>query len=134
MQELSDVPDINDVFDSLVNAEEEVVDSGYQEGEEKGKREGEVEGYHLGYHRGAEVGSEIGYYLGFSASYLTGEGELNPKITAALRKLQILAQSIPETNDPNVDIIQVLEECRGCYKKVCVHLKVSPRLPNPVSE
>lgn len=107
--------------------------SGYAEGEQKGRTEGELEGYHLGYHRGAEVGSEVGYYLGFAGYYLKF-GSNNPKIGAVLVKLKTLAESVPETNDPNADILSLLAECRATYKKVCVHLKTSPKLPNPVAD
>lgn len=133
MKNSNEEPDINDVFDSLVTGEQTVVESSYGEGELKGKTEGQLEGYHLGFHRGAEIGSEVGYYLSFAGYYLRfGDDRLNPKISSALVKLKTLAESIPKSNEPDVDILSSVVECRGIFKKACVHLKVSPRLPNPL--
>ncbi|BES98110.1 Oral cancer overexpressed 1 [Nesidiocoris tenuis] len=130
-----DAPDINDVFDSLATAEETISEKSFDEGRAKGEVDGRLEGYHLGFHRGAEIGSEVGYYCGFADFYLKfGAGKLSTKTTGELNRLKQLAESVPKMNDPNVDILSLVEQCRASFKKVCVHLKISPRLPNPAIE
>lgn len=119
--------DINDIFDSIVLTEENLVQQGYEEGFTDGIAGGNTEGYHLGYHRGAELGAELGYYSGIVAVYL--KSKQPEKIHTALVALKHSLDAFPHTNDENCDILEVANQIRAQFRKSCALLKISGKYP-----
>ncbi|XP_022197493.1 protein LTO1 homolog [Nilaparvata lugens] len=130
--DLNEDIDINDVFDDIALSEEKIVQNSFQEGLSKGVLEGEIEGFHLGYHRGSEIGSEIGFYSGFVdilISISTLKEDFPQKGIVILTKLKNLLLEFPRSNVEDCDMVQLLENIRSLYKKLCVMLKIDCRLP-----
>lgn len=123
----TDERDINDIFDSIVLTEENLVQQGYDEGYADGVAAGNTEGYHLGYHRGAELGAELGYYSGIAEIYL--KTKQTEKADTALINLTTSLDAFPKTNDENYDILELANQIRAQFKKTCAILKISGRYP-----
>ncbi|XP_073995945.1 uncharacterized protein [Rhodnius prolixus] len=126
--------DINEIFYSIACSEEDVNRRGYDEGYKIGKEVGWKEGHHLGYHKGAESGCLIGYYAGFVDQLMKVEKHLNEqgvfeKVCPTLQKLKRLTEEFPQSNDPSVDILSILDESKLLYKKLCALLKIKSELP-----
>ncbi|RZF40860.1 hypothetical protein LSTR_LSTR003370 [Laodelphax striatellus] len=133
MDRVSDADvDINDVFDDIVLTEEKIVQDSYEIGFRKGILEGEIEGFHLGYHRGSELGNEIGFYSGF-VDILTSisalKSDFPEKSVVILTKLKKVLAEFPRSNVEDSDMVQLLENIRSLYKKLCSILKIDSSLP-----
>lgn len=53
-----------DLFDSVLNLEENFLEEGKKQAENEGKALGLKEGFELGWQKGSEFSTELGYYLG----------------------------------------------------------------------
>jgi hypothetical protein len=61
----------NDLFDSLLNLEEQIINEGFEKGMKAGEDEGREEGFQLGFQKGDELGTEFGHYLGCARAWRT---------------------------------------------------------------
>lgn len=89
------------------------------------KTECNPEAYHLGYHRGAEIGAELGYYCGFLERFIEEDNLPSDKAKIAVKNVIELIEGFPKENADNVDILNLLEQIRGRFKKACALLKVN---------
>lgn len=123
--------DINDAFDSIVLSENNLQKEGYDEGIIKGQKDGVIEGFHVGFHKGIDVGSEVGYYSGVveACLALNCESSSPERTKQVLLKLRELIQQFPVSNDPNIEIINLLEKIRAKYKMACSLLKIEQYHP-----
>lgn len=125
--------DINDIFDNILLSEESLNNEGYNEGFLNGTSNGNSEGYHLGYHRGAEVGSELGYYFGIVECLLhkssNDDTTKNNKRTINLLRLKSLIDSFPHYNAEDIDFLDLLDNIRTLFKKVCALFKINLSYP-----
>lgn len=110
--------DINDVFDDILLTEERAVEQGYEEGHVKGEAEGNAEAYHFGYHRGAEIGEELGYYAVITAHLLRSHTK-EEKLVKLLSALTARIEAFPRENDPDVDIVEEINQIRSFFKRCC---------------
>ncbi|CAH0552938.1 unnamed protein product [Brassicogethes aeneus] len=124
--------DINDVFDDLLLSEEKVIEKAYEEGFNKGINQGNPEGFHLGYHRGSEFGAELGYYAGVVETYMKylEKAGTNERVHKTIDILNKLIKHFPIVNDHNADIIELMNEIRANFKKLCAQLKVNLSYPD----
>lgn len=124
--------DINEVFDDILLSEEKIIKKSYDDGFSIGASQGNPEGYHLGYHRGAEIGAELGFYSGILETYWNDLGtasESTSQKIESLKTLKSIIDNFPHTNVDNVDIVEVLNNIRARFKKVCAQLKINIKYP-----
>lgn len=121
--------DINDIFEDILFAEENIVEESFQDGFQAGIKQENVEAYHLGYHRGAEIGAELGYYSSFIEYYQNSIKERSvdkpEKVLKTLVTLQALIGNFPQDNDENTDLKESLNEIRVKFKLFCSLLKIN---------
>lgn len=121
-----------DLFDSIVLAEERFHGDGYREGFENGSVLGLVEGRQLGTVQGARVGSEIGCYQGFACVW---RGLLDSSVPEDSRKRRVLEalmamlQSFPYGDPTYEKLHEDLHRIRGKFRQLCSLLNVQPDFP-----
>ncbi|KAL4715721.1 hypothetical protein ACJJTC_006300 [Scirpophaga incertulas] len=130
---MAEEKDFNIVLDEIVLLEENTHKTSYEEGVKAGTEAGNPEGYHLGYHRGAELGRELGYYLGIITHFIrlneNSDSKCSEKISTQLEKVKNLIDIFPRTNSEDHDILSMIENIRGQYKKACALLKIPSTNP-----
>ena len=55
----------DDLFDSVIGLEDDLMQKGLTEGKQHGEEQGMRDGFELGHQIGFELGVELGYYQGF---------------------------------------------------------------------
>lgn len=122
--------DLNKVFALIVDEERTVHDAEYARGHEDGVRGGNVNGYHLGYHQGAAHGAEIGYYAGVCAVYRRHrKPPCGTRLHDALVRCERALRDVPESNDPDVDIIAKVEKARSTFRLLASNLQINGLWP-----
>jgi hypothetical protein len=127
--------DINDLFDSLLLCEDQLVSKGYSEGLQVGAETGSQEGLSLGFTKGVEVGEEVGFYAGFASAWIdilksadaagsSTSSDKNEKVLRQLERLLTQAETFPTANLKDLDILDRLLALRAKFKLVCSLLKV----------
>ncbi|XP_011180070.1 protein LTO1 homolog [Zeugodacus cucurbitae] len=110
--------DFNDLLDNIVLAEENIVRESYEEGLEVGRTRGEQEGYELGYAQGIQLGKELGEIYGTVVAQQ--QQKHSEKVQRALQQLRASIDQFPRDNNPEADIIGMVENIRMQYKRVRV--------------
>ncbi|XP_069078005.1 protein LTO1 homolog isoform X2 [Pleurodeles waltl] len=122
----------DDMFDSIVMAEERFHGEGYDEGYSEGVHAGLIEGHEYGAMNGAKIGSEIGFYLGFALTWrsiLHSQNNEDDKLSKKLKVLDSLEGIIKECpwEDATNDKLQEnLDKARGKFKQLCSLLNIQP--------
>ncbi|XP_078077440.1 protein LTO1 homolog isoform X2 [Mustelus asterias] len=131
----------DDMFDSILLADDKFRGKGYQEGFTEGGHLGETEGRRYGLANGAKIGSEIifnfvqvAFYRGFAFTWkcLLQENQdaKNSKRLKALNTLLEMVHRFPY-EDPTYDKLQEdLEKMRAKFKQICSLLNVQPAFQN----
>ncbi|XP_011719472.1 protein LTO1 homolog isoform X1 [Macaca nemestrina] len=111
-----------DIFDSIVMADERFHGEGYREGYEEGSSLGVMEGRQHGTLHGAKIGSEIGCYQGFAFAWKcllhSCTTEKDSRKMKVLESLIGMIQKFPY-DDPTYDKLhEDLDKIRGKFKQV----------------
>lgn len=121
--------DINDIFDDIILSEERLVEKGYQEGFAEGCQQGNADSYRLGFAQGLQLGEELAEIYGLVVA-LQLQTNHTAKVKHCMEQLKLLIDIFPQENDPETDIIGLVEQIRNLYKR----LRVSLGLRNDKSE
>nr|XP_045228234.1 protein LTO1 homolog isoform X1 [Macaca fascicularis] len=110
-----------DIFDSIVMADERFHGEGYREGYEEGSSLGVMEGRQHGTLHGAKIGSEIGCYQGFAFAWKcllhSCTTEKDSRKMKVLESLIGMIQKFPY-DDPTYDKLhEDLDKIRGKFKQ-----------------
>ncbi|XP_003909473.1 protein LTO1 homolog [Papio anubis] len=119
-----------DIFDSIVMADERFHGEGYREGYEEGSSLGVMEGRQHGTLHGAKIGSEIGCYQGFAFAWKcllhSCTTEKDSRKMKVLESLIGMIQKFPY-DDPTYDKLhEDLDKIRGKFKQFCSLLNIQP--------
>ena len=109
--------DINDIFDDIILSEERLVEKGYQEGFAEGCVQGNADGYRLGFAQGLQLGEELAEIYGLVVA-LQLQNKHTAKVKHCMEQLKLLIEEFPKENDPEADIIGLVEQIRNLYKRL----------------
>ncbi|XP_051553455.1 protein LTO1 homolog [Myxocyprinus asiaticus] len=118
----------DDLFDSIVMADNRFHVEGYQEGFEVGTRQGAIEGRNHGRLHGAKLSAEVSFYYGFAVAWkclLQNNSDIKArKRLKAVESLVGAIQKFPY-EDPKYEKLQEdMERVRAKFRQVCSLLNV----------
>uniref|UniRef100_UPI0037E98242 protein LTO1 homolog n=1 Tax=Semicossyphus pulcher TaxID=241346 RepID=UPI0037E98242 len=117
-----------DLFDSIVMADERFRGEGYREGFERGSCRGLQDGRRHGASHGAKLSTEISFYYGFAITWkclLQHNTDMKSrKRMKALEALLALIQDCPQDDPQSVSLQEDMEKLRGKFRQVCSMLSV----------
>ncbi|KAM6943280.1 protein LTO1 homolog [Xenentodon cancila] len=117
-----------DLFDSILLADERFRGEGYQEGFEKGTRRGLQDGRRHGACHGAKLSSEISFYYGFAITWkCLLQHKTDDKSRKRLKVLEALLGliQVSDLDDPQSAKLQDdMEKLRAKFRQVCSMLSV----------
>ncbi|XP_041791602.1 protein LTO1 homolog [Chelmon rostratus] len=117
-----------DLFDSIIMAEERFRGEGYREGFEKGTYRGLQGGRRHGASHGAKLSTEISFYYGFAITWkclLRHNTDLKSrKRMKALGSLLGLIQNSPHDDPQSAKLQEDMEKLRAKFRQVCAMLSV----------
>lgn len=118
----------DDMFDSIVMADERFRGEGYREGFERGSRRGLQDGRRHGASHGAKLSSEISFYHGFALTWkcllLHQTDVKSRKRMKALESLLGLIQNSPHDDPQSAKLQEDMEKLRAKFRQVCAMLSV----------
>eukprot|EP01113_Clastostelium_recurvatum_P047493 TRINITY_DN8482_c0_g1_i1.p1 TRINITY_DN8482_c0_g1~~TRINITY_DN8482_c0_g1_i1.p1 ORF type:complete len:135 (-),score=16.79 TRINITY_DN8482_c0_g1_i1:151-555(-) len=124
---------MDDLFDSVLHVESDMMNKGYKEGMAHGRTSGLSEGRELGLKKGFELGSEIGYYVAWVQMWrqILTNGQagstttMQPRIGKTMDKLDRLLTEYISHMAPSYERLgDDLEDIRRHYKMLCNQLGV----------
>ncbi|XP_038071516.1 protein LTO1 homolog [Patiria miniata] len=128
MAELTGATPDEDIFDSIVMAEERFHEEGFSEGFAAGKIAGDQEGFKMGQVKGRQIGSEYGFYLGFVATWLQlvkeDPGLAKKNVVKTLDALNAMLASFKVNDINNESYWDDLKKIRDKFKQVASLLGV----------
>ncbi|XP_017275048.1 protein LTO1 homolog [Kryptolebias marmoratus] len=117
-----------DLFDSILLADERFRGEGYQEGFEKGTSQGLKDGRRHGAAHGAKLSSEVSFYYGFAITWKCllqhSTDNKSRKRVKALDTLLALIQDSPLDDPQSVKLQDNTEKLRAKFRQVCSMLNV----------
>ncbi|CAJ1048698.1 protein LTO1 homolog [Xyrichtys novacula] len=117
-----------DLFDSIVMADERFRGKGYREGFERGSHRGLLEGRRHGASHGAKLSSEISFYYGFAVTWkclLQHNTDVkSKKRLKALDTLLGLIQDCPQSDPQSVKLQEDMDRLRAKFRQVCSMINV----------
>ncbi|XP_023281294.1 oral cancer-overexpressed protein 1 [Seriola lalandi dorsalis] len=118
----------DDLFDSIVLADEKFRGEGYREGFERGTRRGLQDGRRHGASHGAKLSTEISFYYGFAITWkclLQNNTDVKSrKRLRALEALLGLIQNCPQDDPQSKKLQEDMEKLRAKFRQVCSMLNV----------
>ncbi|KAK9972571.1 hypothetical protein ABG768_025866 [Culter alburnus] len=119
----------DDLFDSIIMADNRFHVEGYQEGFEEGTRQGTFEGQNHGRLHGAKLSAEVSFYYGFALAWkclLQNNSDVKSrKRLKAMESLIGVIQKFPY-EDPHYEKLQEdMERVRAKFRQVCSLLNVA---------
>ncbi|KAF6721012.1 Oral cancer-overexpressed protein 1 [Oryzias melastigma] len=118
----------DDLFDSILLADEKFRGEGYQEGFERGTRRGLQDGRRHGASHGAKLSSEISFYHGFAIAWkCLLQESTDDKSRKRVKALDTLLGLIQNSNleDPqSVKLQDETEKLRAKFRQVCSMLNI----------
>ncbi|XP_070685170.1 protein LTO1 homolog [Pempheris klunzingeri] len=118
----------DDLFDTIIMADERFRGEGYREGFEKGSRRGLQDGRRHGASHGAKLSTEISFYYGFAVTWkclLQHNTDVKSrKRTKALDALLALIQNSPHDDPHSTRLQEDMEKLRAKFRQVCSMLSV----------
>ncbi|XP_006804230.1 protein LTO1 homolog [Neolamprologus brichardi] len=125
---MADVRMDDDLFDSIVFAEERFRDEGYREGFKRGTRRGLQDGRRHGAIHGARLSCEMSFYYGFATTWKcvlrnNVDGKSRKRVKA-LDALLGLIQSCSLDNPQSQKLQDDMEKLRAKFRQVCSMLSV----------
>uniref|UniRef100_A0A3P9IXL9 LTO1 maturation factor of ABCE1 n=1 Tax=Oryzias latipes TaxID=8090 RepID=A0A3P9IXL9_ORYLA len=126
--EMPGVHPADDLFDSIILADEKFRGEGYQEGFEKGTHRGLQDGRRHGASHGAKLSSEISFYYGFAVTWKCllqqSTDDKSRKRVKALDAVLALIQNC-NLDDPQSEKLQdETEKLRAKFRQVCSMLNI----------
>ncbi|KAM7015175.1 protein LTO1 homolog [Tautogolabrus adspersus] len=123
-----------DLFDSIVMADERFRGEGYREGFEKGTRRGLLEGRRHGASHGAKLSSEMSFYYGFAITWkCILQHNTDVKSRKRLKALEALLgfiQECPHDDPASANMKEDVERLRAKFRQVCSMLNVPADFKN----
>ncbi|XP_070760779.1 protein LTO1 homolog [Enoplosus armatus] len=117
-----------DMFDSIVTADERFRGEGYRDGFERGTRRGLQDGRRHGASHGAKLSTEISFYYGFSVTWKcllqhNTDVKSRKRVKALEAVLHIIQQS-PHDDPQSAELQKDMEKLRAKFRQVCSMLSV----------
>ncbi|XP_016330861.1 oral cancer-overexpressed protein 1-like [Sinocyclocheilus anshuiensis] len=123
------VSNSDDLFDSIVMADDRFYDEAYQEGFEAGTRQGTIEGRNHGLLHGAKLGAEVSFYYGFALAWkclFQNSSDVKArKRLKAMESLIGLIQNFPYEDPKHEKLQENMERLRAKFRQVCSLLNVA---------
>ncbi|KAM8762015.1 protein LTO1 homolog [Acanthopagrus schlegelii] len=117
-----------DLFDSIVMADERFRGEGYREGFERGARRGMQDGRRHGASHGAKLSTEISFYYGFAITWkclLQQNTDIKSrKRMKVLESLLSLIQNSSHGDPQSTKLQEYVEKLRAKFRQVCIMLSV----------
>ncbi|CAN9507318.1 unnamed protein product [Ophioblennius macclurei] len=118
----------DDLFDSILLAEEKYRGEGYQQGFQRGRRRGLQGGRRHGAAHGSRLSSEVSFYHGFAITWkclLDGSTDVKSrKRVKALESLLALIQLCPLDDPQSAALQSNSEKLRAKFRQVCSMLSI----------
>lgn len=117
-----------DLFDSIVMADERFRGEGYREGFERGARRGLQDGRRHGAAHGAKLSTEVSFYYGFAITWkCLLQHNTDPKSRKRVKALDAvlgLIQNCPQNDPQSAQLQEDMEKIRAKFRQVCSMLSV----------
>ncbi|MBN3287656.1 ORAV1 protein, partial [Polyodon spathula] len=125
---MASVSGSDDLFDTILLADNRFRGEGYQEGYEEGSRVGIIEGRSHGSLHGAKIAGEVAFYYGFAFTWkCLLQNSTDAKASKRLKTLESLIsiiQSFPH-EDPTYEKLQEdVERVRAKFRQTCSLLNI----------
>ncbi|KAF7647880.1 hypothetical protein LDENG_00165220 [Lucifuga dentata] len=118
-----------DIFDSIVMADERFRGEGYRDGYEKGIQRGMQDGRRHGASHGAKLWSEISFYYGFATTWKCflqhNTDAKSRKRLKVLDSLLSLIQSSPYDDPHSVKLRDDMEKLRAKFRQICCMMNIT---------
>ncbi|KAG9267103.1 protein LTO1 homolog [Astyanax mexicanus] len=118
-----------DLFDSILMADNRFHIEGYREGFEEGTRQGMIEGRNHGMLHGAKLSAEVCFYHGFALAWKcllqNSEDVKARKRLKAVESLVGLIQKFPYEDPEYENLQEDMEKVRAKFRQVCSLLNVA---------
>ncbi|XP_003725769.1 protein LTO1 homolog [Strongylocentrotus purpuratus] len=123
--------DEDDIFDSVVMAEERCQAAGYEDGFKKGQELGREQGLVMGMEKGGQIGDELGFYFGFIVTWRAllknkpdGDKDV-PRPLKIIESLIDIIKELPQEEPNSVKYWDIIQKIRAKFKQVASLLKIS---------
>ncbi|XP_033845452.1 protein LTO1 homolog [Periophthalmus magnuspinnatus] len=117
-----------DLFDSIIMAEEKFHGEGYKEGYEKGAHRGLQEGRRHGAVHGARLSTEVSFYHGFAVTWkCLLQNNTDPKSRKRVKTLEAflsLMENAPLDDPQSEKLKDDMDKLRVKFRQVCSVLNV----------
>ncbi|XP_057839967.1 uncharacterized protein LOC131049627 [Cryptomeria japonica] len=117
---------LEDIFESVVNLEQQHIQQGYNEGFKEGIELGKVEGRDVGLKHGFEVGEELGFYRGcinvWKAALEIEPTVFSTRVHKQIKQLEELVDKYPVLEPENESVQDILESMRTKFKAISATL------------
>ncbi|XP_072516545.1 protein LTO1 homolog [Salminus brasiliensis] len=119
----------DDLFDSILMADDRFHIEGYREGFEEGTRQGMIEGRNHGMLHGAKLSAEVSFYHGFAITWKcllqNSEDVKARKRLKAVESLAGLIQKFPYEDPQYENLQEDMERVRAKFRQACSLLNVA---------
>ncbi|XP_029001055.1 protein LTO1 homolog [Betta splendens] len=123
-----------DMFDTIVMADERFRGEGYQQGFERGTHRGLHDGRRHGASHGAKLSAEVSFYHGFAVTWKCllqhNTDDKSRKRVKALDAVLGLIQNCPLDDPQSVKLQEDMDKLRAKFRQICSMLSVPTDFKN----